>query len=241
MRARSIARPACPEFIAGPAFTFTDRVRILASIRGLKIKILNPLGRILSSTFFLWLFLALPALWMLNAWRGGDLFYGEILHVTGEFSARLMMLTMAVTPLRLMFPGARWPNWLLHRRRYFGVASFGYAFVHTLVYIDRKRDISLILEEGADFAMWTGWIALLVFTVLAVTSNDVSVRILRCTWKKLHRYIYVAALLVFAHWVFVAFDFVPGLIHFVILIGLEIYRLWKRGKPGSGVSSKNAT
>ena len=109
---------------------------------------MQPVVRILNSKSFLWLVLLLPALWMLNAWRAGDLFYGEILHVTGEFSARLMMLTMAVTPFRLMFPNASWPNWLLHRRRYLGVASFVYACMHTVVYIDRKRDISLILEEG---------------------------------------------------------------------------------------------
>ena len=197
---------------------------------------MNPVTRIFHSTLFLWLVLALPALWMLNAWRAGDLFYGEILHVTGEYSARLMMLTMAITPFRLMFPGAGWPNWLLHRRRYLGVASFLYALMHTVVYVDRKRDLSLILEEGADFAMWTGWVALLIFTALAVTSNDAAVRVLRRTWKKLHRYIYLAALLVFAHWVFAAFDFIPGLIHFAILMGLETYRLWKRGKLGSNAT-----
>ena len=194
---------------------------------------MNPLVRILNSKSFLWLILALPALWMLNAWRTGDLFYGEILHVTGEFSARLMMLAMATTPFRLMFPNAGWPNWLLQRRRYYGIASFGYAFMHTLVYLDRKRDLSLILEEGADFALWTGWLALIVFAMLAATSNDASVRVLRRTWKKLHRYIYPAALLVFAHWIFAAFDFVPGLVHFAILLSLEAYRLWKRGKLGS--------
>lgn len=194
---------------------------------------MSPIVRILNSKPFLWLVLALPALWMLNAWRAGDLIYGEILHVTGEFSARLLMATMAVTPFRLMFPDARWPNWLLHRRRYLGVASFVYALLHTIVYVGRKRDLGLILEEGADFAMWTGWVALVVFAVLAVTSNDASVRALRRTWKKIHRYIYVAAMLVFAHWVFAAFDFIPGLIHFAILMSLEIYRLWKRGKLGS--------
>ncbi|MDG2375013.1 MAG: ferric reductase-like transmembrane domain-containing protein [Woeseiaceae bacterium] len=172
----------------------------------------------------------IPALWMLNAWRVGDLFYGEVLHLSGEWSARLMMVTMAITPFRLMFPNAHWPNWLLHRRRHFGLAAFIFALVHTVVYIDRKRDLSLILEEGATFAIWTGWIAFVLFAVLAITSNDVSVRVLQRTWKKMHRYIYLAALLVFAHWIFAAFDFILGLIHLVILLSLETYRLWKRGK-----------
>ena len=186
--------------------------------------------RFLHSIPFLWFVLLLPALWMLNAWRIEAMFYGEILHVTGELSARLMMLSMAVTPFRLMFPNAAWPNWLLHRRRYIGIAAFIYAALHTVVYLNRKRDISLILDEAGDFAMWTGWAAFFIFIVLAATSNDASVKALQRTWKKIHRYIYVAALLLFAHWVFAAFDFVPGLIHFAILLGLELYRLWKRGK-----------
>ena len=191
---------------------------------------MQPVRRILNSIPFLWFLLLLPAVWMLNAWRAGDMFYGEILHVTGEFSVRLMMIAMAITPFRLMFPSAQWPNWLLHRRRYLGIASFVYALFHTVVYLDRKRDLALILEEGTEFAMWTGWIAFFILVVLAVTSNDMSVGVMRRTWKKLHRYVYVAALLVFAHWIFSAFDFVPGMVHFAILLGLELYRLWKKGK-----------
>lgn len=191
---------------------------------------MDAIRRFLNSIPFLWFILLLPALWMLNAWRLGDLFYGEILHVTGEYSARLMMLAMAITPIRLMLPNARWPNWLLHRRRYIGIAAFIYALLHTIVYLERKREPSLILDEAAEFAMWTGWLAFVIFLVLAVTSNDASVRWLKRSWKKLHRYVYAAALLVFAHWIFAAFDFVPGLIHFAILLGLEAVRLWKKGK-----------
>ncbi len=191
---------------------------------------MKVLTNILNSKYFLWLLLGLPAVGLINAWRAEELFYGEVIHITGEFSTRLLMLAMAITPLRLMFSKARWPNWLLHRRRYLGVASFGYALLHTWVYLDRKASLALIVEEAADFAMWTGWVAFLIFIVLATTSNDASVRALRRTWKKIHRWVYVAALLVFAHWIFVAFDFIPGLIHFAILLCLEIYRLWKRGK-----------
>jgi sulfoxide reductase heme-binding subunit YedZ len=179
-------------------------------------------------TYLLWFLLALPFLWMTNAFRAGDLFYGEIIHESGEFSARLLMLTMAITPLRLMFSDAAWPNWLLHQRRYFGVAAFGYAALHTLVYLNHKGSAGLVVEEAVEFSMWTGWLALAIFLALAATSNDVSVRRLRRRWKKLHRWVYAAALLTFAHWIFVAFDFIPGLIHFLLLLLLESYRLWKR-------------
>lgn len=182
----------------------------------------------LNSRYFLWIVLALPFIWLVNAYRVGDLFYGEVIHVSGEFSARLLILALAVTPLRLMFGNASWPAWLLHRRRYFGVASFMYALLHTVVYIQKKASLTLIWQEGMSFNMWSGWLAFCVFLALAITSNDSSVRRLKRTWKKLHRWVYPAALLVFAHWVFIAFDFVPGLVHFLVVLSLEAYRLWKR-------------
>jgi sulfoxide reductase heme-binding subunit YedZ len=183
-----------------------------------------------------WLVVAYPAVWLANAWRAEDLFYGQMLHTSGELSARLLILTMAITPLRLMFPHARWPRWLLLRRRYFGVASFAYGMMHAVIYLDRKQSLALILKEGAEFSMWTGWLALAIFVVLAMTSNDASVRLLNRAWKKVHRWVYPAALLTFAHWIFAAFNFVPGLIHLLVLVFLECYRLWKRRKIESNVS-----
>ena len=168
----------------------------------------------------------LPALG--NAYRVGDLFYGEVLHLSGEYSARLLILTLAITPLRLFFADSGWPNWLMQRRRYFGVAAFAYGLLHTIVYLQRKGTIDLIVEEAADFSIWTGWIALLIFTSLAITSNDRSVRWLKSSWKSIHRWAYIAAVLTFVHWIFAAFDFLPGLYHLLVLLGLEAYRIWKQ-------------
>ena len=190
--------------------------------------IISTAKTILNSRYFLWAVLALPCGWLIIALRAGDLYYGEIIHVSGELSARLLLLSLAITPLRLFFGDSAWPNWLLQRRRYFGVAAFIYAVLHTVVYLDRKIGSGLILQEAAEFSMWTGWLALAIFVPLAVTSNDASVRRLRRTWKKLHRWVYLAALLTFTHWIFVAFSFVPGLVHFLILLVLETYRIWKR-------------
>ena len=190
---------------------------------------MNPaIKNTLDSRYLLWAVLALPFLWLIISFRDGDLVYGEIIHASGEFSARLLILTLAITPLRLFFCESNWPNWLLHRRRYFGVAVFMYAALHTVVYLDRKIGSGLVLQEATEFSMWTGWLAMVTFVPLAVTSNDASVRRLRRRWKNLHRWVYLAALLTFTHWIFVAFDFVPGLLHFLVLLILETYRIWKR-------------
>lgn len=176
----------------------------------------------------MWLLLASPLLWVLHAYRVGDLFYGEVVSLTGKIAVWFLILSVAATPLRQLFRRAAWPNWVLRQRRYFGVAAFGYAAVHTVVYLDRKGSFELVVAEASEFSMWSGWIAMLIFTALAATSNNVSVRRLGRRWKKLHRFVYVAAILTFMHWIFAAFNFVPGLLHFLLVLSLEACRLWTR-------------
>lgn len=198
----------------------------------------NAVKNFLSSKYLLWAVLALPFLGQLNSLRDIDHSYGEILHMSGELSGRLLLVTLAITPLRLYFADSKWPGWLLARRRYFGVAAFMYAALHTAVYLDRKVGSGLVFQEARDFSMWTGWLAMAIFVPLALTSNDASLRWLGQKWKKLHRWIYPAVVLTFAHWIFAAFSFVPGLIHFGILLVLESYRIWKQRR--SGLSSAAA-
>ena len=186
--------------------------------------------RIIDSPYFLWLLLGLPGAVMVVRYATGATFYGEVVHVTGDFSARLLIATMAVTPLRLMFPGRAWVKWLVLRRRYLGVATFGYATLHTVVYLARTGVLGDILADAAEPGLLTGWLALAIFVPLAITSNDASVRRLRRIWKRLHRWVYAAAVLTFAHWVLTAFDPVPGLIHLSVLVALEGYRLWKTAR-----------
>lgn len=197
----------------------------------------SAVARFLGSRAFLWALLAAPAVWILVAWWRGSTFYGEVLHASGDIAAKLLIATMAVTPLALAFPRARWTRWLKPRRRYLGVATFGYSLLHTLVYLQRQPGLASILEDAKAASMWTGWIALIVMLALAVTSNDASIRWLRRRWQRLHRLVYIAAILTFAHWVLSAFDPVPGWIHLGVLAALEVYRLLRsrRRRPQFGL------
>ena len=190
------------------------------------------LRRLVNSPYSLWSLLALPGTVIIVRYATGATFYGEVVLATGELSARLLIAAMAVTPLQLMFPGRGWVRWLLRRRRYLGVAAFGYAALHTAVYLVRKGVPGDILAEADEPGLLTGWIALAIFLPLAITSNDASVRRLRRLWKRLHRWVYGAAVLTFAHWVLTAFDPAPGLIHLGVLAALEGFRLWKTTRGG---------
>jgi methionine sulfoxide reductase heme-binding subunit len=180
--------------------------------------------RLLSSHPFSWLLLSLPAAYWFSGYHAGTFSYGELIHFTGDFGAQLLIVTLAVTPLRLLAPRAGWTMWLAQRRRDLGVAVFGYAVLHALVYLVRKAELARIVAEGRAPELLTGWIALLIFTALAITSNDASVRLLKRGWKKLHTLVYLAALLTFAHWVLTAFDPLVGFIHAGVLTAIETLR-----------------
>ena len=185
------------------------------------------LRSLLYSRFALWLVLAVPLVVIAVRYQTGGLFYGEVIHSSGELSVRLLMVAMAATPLALMFPGRAFPRWLMRNRRYFGVASFAYGALHTVVYLQKTALWQDILADAVATEYLTGWIAMIVFAVLAATSNDQSVRWLKRKWKAIHRLVYVAAVLTFVHWILVAFDPIPAALHLSLIGGLEVYRVWK--------------
>ena len=175
----------------------------------------------------LWLILALPGLWI--AWRWTmtpDLYgYGHAIGDTGDWAAWLLMATLAVAPLRLIFRKQDWAIWLMRRRRDIGVASFAYALGHTLAYLVRKGSPEFVFAEFSTPYILAGWIAFALFLPLAITSNDISVRQLKRSWKRLHRLVYPAAILTFLHWVWSAFDPTTAWIHVGILAAIEIVRI----------------
>ena len=117
----------------------------------------------------------------------GNIDAERMLHPTGEFSARFMIIAMTITPLRLLCPKSSWTMWLLGRRRYFGVAAFCYALVRTLFYIVDMGSLRAMLDEFLELGIWTGWAAFAIFVPLAITSNNFSQRLLLSWWKPLQR------------------------------------------------------
>lgn len=191
------------------------------------------LRRVLDHRFFLWAVLALPSLPMIGALVSGATGPDGspatefLLHPTGEFSARFLIITMMLTPLRMLFPSSGFLRWMTKRRRYFGVAAFLYAALHTVLYVIDMGSLRAILGEFTAFGIWTGWLAMLIFVPLALTSTDKAVRRLGPTWKILQRTVYVAAIATLLHWIFVHNNLGPALVHFLPLAGLEAYRVWR--------------
>ncbi len=199
------------------------------------------LSNVMNHRFFLWALLALPSIPMtlalLNGATGpeGRPVTEMLLHPTGEFAARFMIIAMVITPIRMLLPNSNFWRWMMKRRRYFGVAAFAYALAHTLLYVVDMGTVGAILGEFLALGIWTGWVAFFIFIPLAATSNELSLRRLGPkVWKTLQRWVYPAAILTLLHWIFVHNNFGPALVHFVPLAALEAYRIWKNQLTAKG-------
>jgi sulfoxide reductase heme-binding subunit YedZ len=114
-------------------------------------------------------------------------------HETGRWGLRLLLLTLAVTPLR------RLTGWgeLARLRRMLGLFAFLYMALHFITYawLDQGWVVADILEDVAKRPYVTvGFAALLLLVPLAATSTDGMIRRLGGRrWKRLHQLVYVAA------------------------------------------------
>lgn len=186
---------------------------------------------ILNNKYFFWSLLAIPAAFLLQGYRNGDLIAMDMLHPTGEWSARMMIIAMMLSPLVSLIGPRPWLGWLVRRRRYLGVAAFCYAALHLVFYIIDMENLDDMIAEFWALGIWTGWAAMLLFVPLAVTSNDASMRALKAGWKRLQRLVYPIAVLVLVHWIFIDNDLVPALIHFIPLTLLVAARFFLVFKP----------
>ncbi len=162
-----------------------------------------------------------------------------LMHKTGEWGARWLILTLLITPLRT------WLAWspLVQLRRMLGLYTFFYACLHLSLFLHFYLEWApaRIWEELAERPFITmGAAAWLILLPLAITSNRASKRRLRRTWKRLHRGIYAVAVLVSLHILWqVRSDFGEALVYIALFAGLLAWRLmhsWK--KPASTSNGK---
>ena len=152
----------------------------------------------------------------------------RLLHATGDWTLRLLLVTLAATPLRRL-TGWVWP---IRLRRMLGLFAFFYALLHFGVYLwlDRALDWTAIVEDVVERPYITvGFAALLLLVPLAVTSTQGWQRRLGRRWKTLHRAVYPVAILGVVHYLWlVKADLREPLIHGLILLILLALRVPRR-------------
>ncbi|HEY8520337.1 MAG TPA: protein-methionine-sulfoxide reductase heme-binding subunit MsrQ [Gammaproteobacteria bacterium] len=145
-----------------------------------------------------------PAVWtVLRIFEVGGLSLGpnpveELLHTVGKTSLNLLLVTLAVTPVRRL---TGW-NRLVTVRRMLGLFAFAYALLHVVVYLtlDRQLDMPTIVEDVVERPYITlGMLAVVLLVPLAVTSTNRMQRRLGRRWVTLHRLVYPIAILAVVH------------------------------------------
>ena len=117
---------------------------------------------------------------------------------TGIWALRMLVLTLAITPLRRL---TGW-NRLVQYRRMLGLFAFFYAALHLTVYfLDQGFALKFILADIAKRPFITmGMIALTLMLPLAITSTKGWIRRLGKKWQLLHRLIYISGMAAVIHY-----------------------------------------
>lgn len=155
-------------------------------------------------------------------------------HRTGHYALRLLAASLVISPLRAL---TRW-GWLVPHRRTLGLAAFGWAITHLLVYVglDLALDFSQFLEDVIKRRYITvGMLAIALLTPLAVTSTQRWIKRLGgARWNRLHRLVYPAMIAAVAHYLWaVKQDITLPVLYFVIvalLLGVRVL-MRRQGSP----------
>lgn len=170
----------------------------------------------------------LPLAWVLfSYWRDPlkinpiqDFTFG-----TGLPALILLLLSLAVTPANTLFG---W-RWAIPLRKWLGLYAFFYVCLHLLIFVglDYGFDPALIYEAIFEkrYAL-VGFAAFLILLPLALTSTRGWQQRLGQAWKRLHRLVYLAAVLAVIHFVWlVKADVREPLAYGAVLAVLLVLRL----------------
>lgn len=149
----------------------------------------------------------------------------QLEHRSGDWALRLLLATLAVTPLRRL---SGWHK-IVRFRRMLGLFAFFYVSVHLTIYlvIDLGGFWSQLLGEIVKRPYITvGFAAWLLLIPLALTSTQGMMRRLGRNWQRLHRLIYPIALLGVLHYVWlVKADHREPALYLAVWIVLMLARL----------------
>ena len=149
----------------------------------------------------------------------------EITHFTGEWTLIFICLTLSMSPLKKLTN----LNYWLKIRRMLGLFVFFYASLHLFTYVGIDYRFSLqpifddVVKKKYIFIGFAAWVLLIPLTI---TSSQKMMLLLKQNWKKLHRLIYVIAILGSLHfiWLSKTIYFKP-LFYFVLITILLTLRI----------------
>ena len=149
----------------------------------------------------------------------------EITHFTGEWTLIFICLTLSMSPLKKLTN----LNYWVKIRRMLGLFVFFYASLHLFTYVGIDYRFSWqpifddVVKKKYIFVGFAAWVLLIPLTI---TSSQKMMLLLKQNWKKLHKLIYVIAILGSLHfiWLSKTIYFKP-LFYFVLITVLLAIRI----------------
>lgn len=178
----------------------------------------------------------LPLVWLVYATNQGQLSADpakDIQHFTGLMALKLLLATLAVTPL------ARYGKQplLIRTRRLLGVWCFAWATLHLISYSVLELGISNLNLLGSELVtrpyLTIGIICWLILFALTLTSTQAAMKRLGARWQKLHNTVYLVLILAPVHFIWSVKVLSPqplfyALIALVLLaLRYKKFRSWK--------------
>jgi methionine sulfoxide reductase heme-binding subunit len=122
----------------------------------------------------------------------------EVIHGTGDWAIRYILIALAITPaVRIL----HWPRLLLVRR-IVGLTALAYVLAHLTLYaVDVNLRLGFVVSEIIHrFYLTIGFVTLLGLAALGITSTHGWMRRIGPWWKRLHSGIYVLAVMALLHY-----------------------------------------
>lgn len=180
----------------------------------------------------------LPLLWLLI-----DIIFDNLganpaqaLHIRlGDWSLRFICLTLAITPVQVV---TGWRG-MADYRQLLGLFAFFYASLHVLAYLLVDHALvwhAITLEMIESPYIWFGLLSYVIILLLALTSPKWAKRRLGKNWKKLHRFIYLAAIAAVIHYFWqLKGNLAEPLLYSLLLFLLLSFRVlaWLKGRQPS--------
>lgn len=143
----------------------------------------------------------------------------EITLRTGKAAIVLLVLSLAITPFKIVFG---W-NQLHPLRRIFGLYAFMYVALHLTIFVYLDYGLSWPLLQEAIFEKryaLVGFAAFLVLLPLALTSTKWSMKKLGKKWTALHKWVYLAGGLAVLHYILLVKNTYTQPFIFALILGV---------------------
>lgn len=151
----------------------------------------------------------------------------KVLHLLGLWTLILLLVGLSITPLNRIF---KLPV-LVKYRRMFGLYAFLYLFLHLSIFFVFYLELSIryLWDEIIERPYITvGMLATLLLLPLVFTSTKKMQRRLGRNWKKLHKLVYIIAILAITHFIWQSkSDLNEPLLYLIWLVFLLGYRIYK--------------